>query len=260
MSRTEVVTGVQTWRIFAAFVVLVLMVSAGLVCDGMRFEAARGDAAGSIRDPAGASLGAALGARDDLRHQPSIREEALSVTPSRTAVRWPRDERAAFDGAPGLWRLRSTGPAALPAADRGRAGVPLSGLYPGAEGTAGPPLRLRCFRFPWLQRCRDVTPETRPKPPGPALKPCVTVVCQVDAIWTEGGYEWELGYMHQIVECESRWQPSATGKYGEAGLFQIHPVNWALFHGRDPWDVTANTEVALTMRKASGWGPWSCAH
>lgn len=88
--------------------------------------------------------------------------------------------------------------------------------------------------------------------------PCDTR-CVVDAIWTAGGYGWELSFMHAVVQCESGWDPNATGRLGEAGLFQIHPVNWWMFNGQDPWDVTANTEVALRIRKASGWSPWSCA-
>lgn len=98
-------------------------------------------------------------------------------------------------------------------------------------------------------------------PPVPGRLPVAVcgVRCLVDGIWTEGGYGWELDYMHSIVQCESGWDPSATGAAGEASLFQIHPVNWWMFEGRDPWDVEANTEVALRMRSASGWAPWSCA-
>lgn len=85
------------------------------------------------------------------------------------------------------------------------------------------------------------------------------VVRCVEALWTAAGYGWELAFMRSVVQCESGWRPGATGGAGEAGLFQIHPVNWRLFAGRDPWDVVANTEVALMLRRSAGWRPWSCA-
>jgi hypothetical protein len=81
----------------------------------------------------------------------------------------------------------------------------------------------------------------------------------VHQIWTDAGYGWELSFVDAVVDCESDWNPSATGSAGEAGLFQIHPVNWSMFDGANPWDVAANTRVALEMRKARGWSPWSCA-
>ena len=81
----------------------------------------------------------------------------------------------------------------------------------------------------------------------------------VRCIWTAAGYGWEWWYVDKIVQCESGWQVSAVGAAGEASLFQIHPVNWWMFGGRDPWDPVANTEVALRLRKASGWSPWSCS-
>lgn len=98
-----------------------------------------------------------------------------------------------------------------------------------------------------------------PPPRDPCVEPYADVQGCVDELWTAAGYGWELWFMHAVVQCESGWQPWETGRAGEAGLFQIHPVNWHLFGGRDPWDVVANTEVALVLRRAAGWAPWSCS-
>lgn len=76
--------------------------------------------------------------------------------------------------------------------------------------------------------------------------------------WTAAGYGWELDVVDNVVECESGWNPGAVGRAGEASLFQIHPVNFGRFGGRNPWDPVANTDVALQMRREQGWWPWSC--
>lgn len=81
----------------------------------------------------------------------------------------------------------------------------------------------------------------------------------VRAVWEAAGYGWEWPFVEALVQCESGWRPWATGRAGEAGLFQIHPVNWWRFHGRDPWNPRANAEVALEMRIERGWSPWSCS-
>ncbi len=101
--------------------------------------------------------------------------------------------------------------------------------------------------------------QVAPQPRTACVEPYTDVRTCVDELWIEAGLGWELNFMHAVVACESGWRPWATGGAGEAGLFQIHPVNWHLFGGADPWDVEANTRVALILREAAGWSPWSCA-
>jgi hypothetical protein len=58
---------------------------------------------------------------------------------------------------------------------------------------------------------------------------------------------------------ESRWDRWATGAAGEASVYQVHPVNWHLFRGRDPYNVEANTLVAVELWRLAGgsWRPWT---
>lgn len=68
--------------------------------------------------------------------------------------------------------------------------------------------------------------------------------------------EWETAL--RVTWCESNWRPAATGKLSEASIFQIHPVHFWRFDGRDPWDPVYNSQVALDLWRTFGWGIWSC--
>jgi len=96
----------------------------------------------------------------------------------------------------------------------------------------------------------------------------------VDELWIKAGLGHELNFMHAVVQCESSWQPWAQGDWGwwagvyqgrAKGLFQLRidahyarrsPDWWASGQWANPGE---NTKLALELRKASGWGPWSCS-
>ncbi len=116
------------------------------------------------------------------------------------------------------------------------------------------PTRVPAQKVPWTPR-----PESTPEHPRLPKRLKLTPKDIVHKIWIAAGYGWELSFVDAVVNCESKWNPNAVGGHGEAGLFQIHPVNFRLFNGQNPWDVRANTYVALAMRKSQGWSPWTCA-
>jgi hypothetical protein len=71
---------------------------------------------------------------------------------------------------------------------------------------------------------------------------------------------WRSGIADRIITCESRFNPRAIGSDGELGLWQIHPIhNWR-WNGREWYDPTSNTEVAIEIYRAAGnsFSPWSC--
>jgi hypothetical protein len=59
----------------------------------------------------------------------------------------------------------------------------------------------------------------------------------------------------RIMWCESRCDPHARNRSGAAGLMQVMPGWW---HGRDPYDPTANLAMARAVYGAQGWPAWSC--
>ena len=139
-----------------------------------------------------------------------------------------------------------------------RSGLPPSAGAPAPVTTPTPELTPTLTPPSRLPR-RTPTPELTPRQIKRPRRLVFTARDIVHEIWTEAGYGYELNVVDAIVQCESRWNTGATGSHGEAGLFQIHPINWSLFRGANPWDVRANTEVALAMRRQLGWRPWSCA-
>lgn len=69
-----------------------------------------------------------------------------------------------------------------------------------------------------------------------------------------------------IVDCETggTWNTYAIGRYGERGLFQIHPIHGALIRSLgytwdDMFDPEANARVARALYERSGWTPWACS-
>ena len=71
--------------------------------------------------------------------------------------------------------------------------------------------------------------------------------------------------MLQIAWCESRWDPSAEGPDGAAGLFQIIPETWMSITQRiglddaSPFDPQANAEAAAWLMSTEGPQPWNCS-
>jgi soluble lytic murein transglycosylase-like protein len=67
-----------------------------------------------------------------------------------------------------------------------------------------------------------------------------------------------------VLACESRFDPRATGRAGERGLFQIHPVYWTWLARQlvgpdaDLYDPDTNVAVAAAVWRQFGWAPWSC--
>jgi hypothetical protein len=66
-----------------------------------------------------------------------------------------------------------------------------------------------------------------------------------------------------VIRCESRFDPDATGRAGERGLFQVHPL-WQRLAERLYWpgvslyDAEVNVAVAAAIWRAAGWRPWAC--
>ena len=68
---------------------------------------------------------------------------------------------------------------------------------------------------------------------------------------------------HDVVWCESKYDPTRVGALGEIGPFQLHPVHreraermgyaWA-----EVADPMVNTEVAISIYQEQGFGPWTC--
>lgn len=67
-----------------------------------------------------------------------------------------------------------------------------------------------------------------------------------------------------VMACESRGDPGATGRAGEKGLMQVHPI-WQELAERLYWpgislyEPEVNVRVAAAIWRAMGWGAWSCA-
>jgi len=65
-----------------------------------------------------------------------------------------------------------------------------------------------------------------------------------------------------IAWRESRLDPHATGRLGERGLFQLHPVHRAWLGARRwarMYEPVANARAARDLVRRAGWSPWSTA-
>jgi len=65
-----------------------------------------------------------------------------------------------------------------------------------------------------------------------------------------------------VTWCESKFSPGAIGKAGEAGLAQVHPMNWGRFDQfpePDPWNPLQNLIVAYQMsQEGTNYWAWTC--
>ena len=64
----------------------------------------------------------------------------------------------------------------------------------------------------------------------------------------------------RVARCESSFDPSRTGKAGERGVMQVHPIHRGLiesmgFTWDDMYEVGPNLDVAFALSR-NGWGPW----
>lgn len=59
-----------------------------------------------------------------------------------------------------------------------------------------------------------------------------------------------------IADCESGWNPNATGSAGEMGLWQIHPA----YHADATYDPLGNAHAAYRISNGGrDWSAWTCA-
>lgn len=67
--------------------------------------------------------------------------------------------------------------------------------------------------------------------------------------------EWAVDTVLRIMDCESEGLPEATGRLGERGLMQIHPI-----HHDSTYDPLANLWAAYRIsRGGTDWSAWSCS-
>lgn len=87
---------------------------------------------------------------------------------------------------------------------------------------------------------------------------------QMRALAAQAGFSEEgMPALLTVTWCESRWSPGAVGRSaGEAGLAQIHPVNWGRFDqfpSPDPWNPLQNLIVAYQMSQGgTNYWAWTC--
>ena len=87
---------------------------------------------------------------------------------------------------------------------------------------------------------------------------CVVVDLNVPCVATPADMVWEAV---EVVQCESRWDPLAVGRFGEKGLLQLLPshakamsdagLDWYNSEG-DRW------RWAVRLWERYGWTLWSC--
>ena len=65
---------------------------------------------------------------------------------------------------------------------------------------------------------------------------------------------WPSGEALAVAWCESRYDHSAVGRYGERGLFQVLPQLW----GPVPSDAAGQVAQAYAIWRQHGWQPWTC--
>jgi len=92
-----------------------------------------------------------------------------------------------------------------------------------------------------------------PEPPPPPRVP-------TDAELVDELFGWPG---RQLVACESSWNRWAVGRYGERGLFQIHPVHRARIAAMgysfdDMFEAEPNIRVAVEIRRVQGLKAWTC--
>lgn len=66
---------------------------------------------------------------------------------------------------------------------------------------------------------------------------------------------WAVDTALRIMDCESKGLQNATGRAGERGLFQIHPI-----HHDSTYDPLGNVLAAYRISSGGAdWSAWSCS-
>lgn len=136
----------------------------------------------------------------------------------------------------------------------------LSGGVPRADGNADGRTVLRIHNLsrdgiaePYApEPVPELTPEPPPVKEVPVYQPNVErwrgLVASVFP-------EWAVDTVLRIMDCESEGLPEATGRLGERGLMQIHPI-----HHDSTYDPLANLWAAYRIsRGGTDWSAWSCS-
>lgn len=76
---------------------------------------------------------------------------------------------------------------------------------------------------------------------GPAILVPATLLKQVDAAAVAEGIDPDL--MRAMIQCESRYDPTAKSPIGSMGLMQLMPQTAARFGAKDPWEVDQNLQA-----------------
>lgn len=76
---------------------------------------------------------------------------------------------------------------------------------------------------------------------GPAILVPATLLKQVDAAAVAEGIDPDL--MRAMIQCESRYDPTAKSPIGSMGLMQLMPQTAARFGAKDPWQVDQNLQA-----------------
>ena len=71
-------------------------------------------------------------------------------------------------------------------------------------------------------------------------------------------YDWDCKTAIMVFTCESGLNPNATGRLGERGIAQIHPIHQAQFDWARAYEPKVNLDYAYKLQSSQGWSPWSC--
>lgn len=128
--------------------------------------------------------------------------------------------------------------------------------------TSAPPTPRPFEEFPGTSNVLTVplvVVEESPPPTSPSLNEAPMVV-RTDGELVDELFGWPG---RQLVQCESNWNRWAVGRYGERGLFQIHPIHRGLIAAMGySWDqmfeAEPNIRVAVEIRRVQGLRAWTC--
>jgi hypothetical protein len=127
---------------------------------------------------------------------------------------------------------------------------------------------LRCWPLVIVGLCLPTTPSsTGTWPVDPCCETTVETVQVKPVPRTElerlvaAAFPEDVATAFRIVECESRWDPSAVSPTNDHGLFQINAIHLqpgGAGYGMDPYNPVENITIARRLYDESGWRPWVC--
>lgn len=129
--------------------------------------------------------------------------------------------------------------------------VRIQGLASDGIATPGPVVNAPAeLATPTPETATQVPVETRPHW-NPDVERWRWLVATVFA----GSSSNQVDYILDIMQCESKGRPGATGAAGERGLMQIHPV-----HYDSTYDPEGNLRAAYRISNGGrDWSAWTCA-